>query len=74
MKTCRCYALWAAIFALIALIAAWTGNRIERDFGCLDVSTVTFLTEEMHPMVTSICRPKTATDAQPAPCSLPHHC
>lgn len=40
MKTCRCYALWAAIFAFIALIAAWTGNRIERDFGRIVWGTV----------------------------------
>ena len=73
MKTCRCYALWAAIFALIALIAAWTGNRIERDFGRIDVNTITFMTEEMQPMVAKLYRPKTATAAQPAPGLLALH-
>ena len=73
MKTCRCYALWAAIFALIALIAAWTGNRIERDFGRIDVNTITFMTEEMQPMVAKLYRPKTATAAHPAPGLLALH-
>ena len=73
MKTCRCYALWAAIFAFIALIAAWTGNRIERDFGRIDVNTITFMTEEMQPMVAKLYRPKTATAAQPAPGLLALH-
>ena len=46
MNTTHHYGRWATIFALLALLAAWTGNRIERDFGRLDVSTVTFMTGE----------------------------
>ena len=73
MQTTHHYARWAVIFALLALLFAWIGNRIERDFGCLDVSTVTFMTEELKPMVGKLYRPKTATAAQPAPALLALH-
>ncbi|WP_281839076.1 alpha/beta hydrolase, partial [Cardiobacterium hominis] len=73
MQTTHHYARWAAIFALLALLFAWTGNRIERDFGRLDVNTITFMTEEMQPMVAKLYRPKTATAAQPAPGLLALH-
>ena len=73
MQTTHHYARWAVIFALLALLFAWIGNRIERDFGRLDVSTVTFMTEELKPMVGKLYRPKTATAAQPAPALLALH-
>ena len=73
MNTTHHYGRWATIFALLALLAAWTGNRIERDFGRIDVNTITFMTEEMQPMVAKLYRPKTATAAQPAPGLLALH-
>ena len=73
MQTTHHYARWATIFALLALLAAWMGNRIERDFGRLDVSTITFMTEELKPMVGKLYRPKSATAEHPAPALLVLH-
>lgn len=70
--SCRHYFL-AALFAALALCASWLGNRIERDFGRVDVNTVTFMTEELKPMVAKLYRPMTATAERPAPGLLALH-
>ena len=63
----------AALLAFLALCASWLGNRIERDFGRVDVNTVIFMTEELQPMVAKLYRPLTATVEHPAPGLLALH-
>ena len=70
--TCRSY-FFAALFAVLAVCAAWLGNRIERDFGRVEVNTVTFMTEELQPMVAKLYRPVTATAEHRAPGLLALH-
>lgn len=63
----------AALLAFLALCVSWLGNRIERDFGRVDVNTVIFMTEELQPMVAKLYRPLTATAEHPAPGLLALH-
>ncbi|MDO5056587.1 MAG: alpha/beta hydrolase [Lautropia sp.] len=65
---------WSAVvLAVLALVAAWIGHRVERDFGRVEVETLSFMTTEMQPMVAKLYRPRTATADNPAPGLLALH-
>lgn len=63
----------AILFALLSFSGAYISSLIERDFGKIDVSTISFMTEEMKPMVAKLYRPITATAKNPAPGLLALH-
>lgn len=65
--------LWAIIFFILSLLAAYFGHQIDRDFGRIDVSTVSFITEENQPMVAKLYRPISATKETPKPGLLALH-
>lgn len=64
---------WAAIFLFLSLIGAYLAHQIDRDFGRIDVSTISFITEENQPMVAKLYRPLSATKETPKPGLLALH-
>ncbi|OOF59981.1 alpha/beta hydrolase [Rodentibacter myodis] len=64
---------WGGLFLVLTLICTYIASLIERDFGRLEVSTVTFMTEEKQPMVAKLYRPYSATDKTPKPGLLALH-
>ncbi|PJG86117.1 alpha/beta hydrolase [Conservatibacter flavescens] len=64
---------WTALFLCLSLIFAYFGSRIDRDFGRIEVSTVSFMTEEGQPMVAKLYRPISATAETPKPALLALH-
>ncbi|VEB22234.1 alpha/beta hydrolase [Avibacterium volantium] len=63
----------ALIFLAITLLASYVGFQIERDFGRIDVQTITIPTEEKQPMVAKLYRPISATAQTPKPALLALH-
>lgn len=64
---------FALIFFLFSLISSYIGSQIERDFGRIDVSTVSFMTEQNQPMVAKLYRPVSASAENPKPALLALH-
>ncbi|BFU61130.1 MULTISPECIES: alpha/beta hydrolase [Rodentibacter] len=65
--------IWSGLFLILTLICTYLAFLIERDFGRLEVSTITFMTEEHQPMVAKLYRPYSATDKTPKPGLLALH-
>ncbi|AWX14357.1 alpha/beta hydrolase [Mergibacter septicus] len=63
----------ALIFLVITVLASYVGFQIERDFGRIDVQTITIPTEEKQPMVAKLYRPISATAQTPKPALLALH-
>ncbi|MCW9732878.1 alpha/beta hydrolase [Avibacterium sp. 20-15] len=63
----------ALIFLIIAGLSSYLGFQIERDFGRIDVRTITIPTEEKQPMVAKLYRPLSATAQAPKPALLALH-
>lgn len=61
------------ICLLITFISSYFANQIDRDFGRIDVTTVSFMTEENQPMVAKLYRPISATAENPKPALLALH-
>lgn len=73
MHTSRQQASWAVFFLVLTFLFSLLASQIERDFGRIDVSTVSFMTEEMQPMVAKLYRPRSATPNTPKPGLLALH-
>lgn len=65
--------VFAILFFVLSLIAAYTAFLVERDFGRIEVTTVNFMTEEQQPMIAKLYRPLTATAESPKPALLALH-
>lgn len=61
------------LFFALSLISSYIGSQIERDFGRIDVSTVSFMTDQNQPMIAKLYRPISATDSAPKPALLALH-
>ncbi|AKD38324.1 hypothetical protein I926_05000 [Pasteurella multocida subsp. multocida OH4807] len=57
--------VWGSVFLLFTFLAAYLASSIDRDFGRIEVSSVSFMTEEMQPMVAKLYRPVSATAETP---------
>ena len=64
---------FAVLFLVFSVISAYVASLIERDFGRIDVTTVTFNTEEQQPMVAKLYRPLSASADSPKPALLALH-
>ncbi len=64
---------FAVLFLVFSVISAYIASLIERDFGRIDVTTVTFNTEEQQPMVAKLYRPLSASADSPKPALLALH-
>ena len=64
---------WTIFFLLLSLIGAYWAHQIDRDFGRIEVSTVSFITEEYQPMIAKLYRPISATKETPKPGLLALH-
>lgn len=58
---------------VFSVMGAYIASLIERDFGRIEVSTVTFNTEEQQPMVAKLYRPLSASADAPKPGLLALH-
>ncbi|MDO4430053.1 MAG: alpha/beta hydrolase [Lonepinella koalarum] len=66
--------LWlAALFFIFSLMSSYIGSQIDRDFGRIDVSTVSFMTDQDQPMIAKLYRPISATAESPKPALLALH-
>ncbi|ABR73496.1 alpha/beta hydrolase [Actinobacillus succinogenes] len=63
----------AIVFLIFSFVGAYFAHQIERDFGRIDVYTVSFITEENHPMVAKLYRPISAIKDTPKPGLLALH-
>lgn len=63
----------AMFFLLFSLIGAYFAHQIDRDFGRIDVSAVSFITQENQPMTAKLYRPLSATKNTPKPGLLALH-
>ncbi|WP_437125217.1 alpha/beta hydrolase [Gallibacterium salpingitidis] len=72
MRTRNSYR-YAVLFVIFTFIASYFSAQIECDFGRIDVTTVSFMTEEMKPMQAKIYRPIEATKENPLPGLLALH-
>ncbi|WP_101776242.1 alpha/beta hydrolase [Pasteurella oralis] len=57
--------LWGSVFLLFTFLCAYLASSIDRDFGRIEVSSVSFMTEEMQPMVAKLYRPVSASAENP---------
>ncbi|MFA9498963.1 alpha/beta hydrolase [Mannheimia sp. E30BD] len=73
MKTSKFSLVLAIIFLALSFISSYIGSLIERDFGRIDVSTVSFMTEQNQPMIAKLYRPISATENSPKPALLALH-
>ena len=64
---------WGCVFLLFTFLSAYLASAIDRDFGRIEVSSVSFMTEEMQPMVAKLYRPVSATVETPKPGLLALH-
>lgn len=64
---------WGCVFLLFTFLSAYLASSIDRDFGRIEVSSVSFMTEEMQPMVAKLYRPVSATVETPKPGLLALH-
>ncbi|ARB73987.1 alpha/beta hydrolase [Pasteurella multocida] len=64
---------WGSVFLLFTFLGAYLASAIDRDFGRIEVSHVSFMTEEMQPMVAKLYRPVSATADTPKPGLLALH-
>ncbi|WP_233116094.1 alpha/beta hydrolase [Aggregatibacter actinomycetemcomitans] len=64
---------WGGLFLIFTFISAYVAALVERDFGRLEISTISFMTEEQQPMVAKLYRPQSATDKTPKPGLLALH-
>lgn len=65
--------VWGGLFLIFTFISAYVAALVERDFGQLEISTISFMTEEQQPMVAKLYRPQSATDKTPKPGLLALH-
>ncbi|WP_032996805.1 alpha/beta hydrolase [Aggregatibacter actinomycetemcomitans] len=64
---------WGGLFLIFTFISAYVAALVERDFGRLEISTISFMTEEQQLMVAKLYRPQSATDKTPKPGLLALH-
>ncbi|ACA31697.1 alpha/beta hydrolase [Histophilus somni] len=64
---------WGCVFLLFTFLSAYLASLYDRDFGRIEVSSVSFMTEEMQPMVAKLYRPVSATAETPKPGLLALH-
>ncbi|HBO38651.1 MAG TPA: alpha/beta hydrolase [Pasteurellaceae bacterium] len=73
MRTGKNNYFFAVLCLIFSVIGAYTASLIERDFGRIEVTMVTFNTEEQQPMIGKLYRPLSATDETPKPGLLALH-
>ncbi|WP_386691738.1 MULTISPECIES: alpha/beta hydrolase [unclassified Lonepinella] len=73
MKNTKLSYIFALFFLALSLTGAFLASLIERDFGRIDVTTVSFMTVENKPMVAKLYRPISATAETPKPALLALH-
>ncbi|TDQ59388.1 hypothetical protein EDC45_0035 [Mesocricetibacter intestinalis] len=65
---------WLAIlFCCLSFIGAYLSSLVERDFGRIEISRFSFISEEMQPMHAKLYRPLSATPQHPKPGLLALH-
>ncbi|TCP18531.1 hypothetical protein EV693_102211 [Nicoletella semolina] len=73
MQTTKRSYFLALGFLIATFCFVYLASLIERDFGRVDVSTISFMTEEQQPMVAKLYRPISATAQTPKPALLALH-